>query len=188
MSAQPRRVVRPSSRAPQTEQPPVVPPAEAKVDKALHRLDRLGMSLAPKPEYDHPQMPYDVTELDGRDLMILFQKFQAWADYFAGRLAVAEAKTQVCDWDYTKKSQIGLLRSRGGRPRDKDESMTLAKAEVASREEVAAAFEQYEHHYLHSKLLKPMAQRAVDGAAYLSREITRRQGGGTERRARGMTP
>jgi hypothetical protein len=177
--------VRPSSRAQPTEQP-AAPPTEAKVDAAMHRLDRLGLSLAPRPGYDHPQMPYDVTELESRDLMVLFQQFQAWGDYLAGRLAVAEAKAQVCDWDYTKKTQMGLLRSRGGRPRDKDESMTLAKAEVGSRPEVVEAFEQYEQHYLQAKLLKPMAQRAVDGAAYLSREITRRQGGNVERRSRGM--
>jgi len=114
---------------------------------------------------------------------VLFQQFQAWADYLGGRLSIAEAKAQVCDWEYTRKSQIGLLRSRGGRPRDKDESMTLAKAEVASRPEVVSAFDEYEQHYLQSKLLKPMYQRAVDGASYLSREITRRQGGNVDRRA-----
>lgn len=156
-----------------------------RVDETVTTLASEGLRLPKKPVYEHPDMPDDVTELDGPQLMVLFGQWSAWAGYLAGRLVVAETKEWAREQELTKQKNIALLKRQSGRPRDRDESMTLAKAEAYSRDDIVALADDHQVWYVKASLLRGMAKTAADGAAYLSREITRRQGGDPVQRRAG---
>ena len=57
--------------------------------KVLESLSELGITLSAKPDFEIPNLPRDITELDDEGLMDLFVQFTQWNDHLSGARAIA---------------------------------------------------------------------------------------------------
>lgn len=180
-----RRVRRTPRAQPVEEQRPKKPPRDVAMAiaeetiKAKADLEKVGLFLAPRPGDGSPELPEDPTALNDSDLMKVFGRFTAWADYLAGQLALAEVDERTLHALAEKQESLVMLRHRPTTEqlRKGEVTMTLIKAEVAQNMDVIERWQEHATVYARRKLLNTMFERADRDAAYLSRELTRRTGG-----------
>lgn len=154
-------------------------------------LEKAGLYLPEKPEYEYPPLPEDPTVLSDAQLMEEFYRFTAWADYLGGQLGLTEVDERFCDAILDKTSDNALLRTMPSSEalRKREDTMTRVKAEVNLDPVVAERAQSLAVAYARRKLLKTMYDRAERDSGALSREITRRTDDNPrQRRARRYSP
>lgn len=139
------------------------PPSESSEAPPLNEAERFD----PRPEYDVPELPWDITEVSDALLMEHFSKQLSWQNFFATQ--VAEAEVIEAEAEAHLKTQEAVVMLTG-------KKVTEARAERDIDENVVAA----RNDYLVSKARRKMLQVTMENrercANLISRELTRRVG------------
>lgn len=149
---------------------------EATTEPAPVARFKRQFDLPDRPSASIPDLPHDMDDLSDSDLMEAYREFVAWVsfakaelvkaeiaeEYEAHTLRVTEAHCLIQQWDTESKSdRVTLAKAR----RDVD-------PQVVSQQEALLAARAYR------KLSEALFDRCERGAQLLSRELTRRVGGG----------
>jgi hypothetical protein len=154
--------------------------------KVLDALNELGFSLSPRPEFDIPSLPRDITELDDEGLMDLFVQLTQWTDHLAGAHAVAVVNEREAERALTHAESIAMIKGWTGAKGDK---VTLIKAQIASSPEVSELHDEVNTKYAFRKLIETRMLNVERDAQVVSRELTRRTSdGGMRSRTRRLLP
>lgn len=149
----------------------------------IEGLKELGFGLSPKPGYDIPTLPRDITELDDEGLMDLFVQFTQWNDHLAGALAIAiiNEREAIRAVDYAEAS--GMLKNWTGAKGDR---VALIKAQILASEDMQALHHEADIKYAYRKVLETRTANVERDSQVVSRELTRRtsDGGGMRSRSR----
>ncbi|TKK84658.1 hypothetical protein FDA94_29020 [Herbidospora galbida] len=150
-----------------TSKPTLKTELEDFVDATVSQLRRSGIAPPDRPAESLPGLPDDVTELDGPELMSLYQQMIAWSEYASGQLALAEIREQWVQEELGRRRAAAIVKGTG-------KTATALKAGAADDPLVAEATALQTECYALRKLIEPIAKSASGRAAYLSRELTRR--------------
>lgn len=155
--------------------------------KVLSSLSELGIGLSAKPNYDIPELPLDITELDDEALMELFVQFTQWNDHLAGARAIALINEREAERAVTVAEANAMLQNwtgtKGG------DRVTIVKAHIATNPTVVELYDDYNTKYAFRKLIETRAENVERDSQLVSRELTRRtsDGGGMRSRTRKFT-
>ena len=153
--------------------------------KVVEALNELGFALTPKPEYDIPSLPRDITELDDEGLMDLFVQYTQWNDHLAGAFAIAVVNEREAESALKTAESLALLRSWTG---TKDDKVTLIEAQIQGSKEIQNLTYDYDTKYAFRKIIETRTQNIERDANVVSRELTRRTSdGGLRSRQRRYT-
>jgi hypothetical protein len=153
--------------------------------KVVEALNELGFALAPRPEFDMPELPRDITELDDEALMDLFVQFTQWNDHLAGAFAVSVVNEREADSALKNAEAVALLSNWTGAKGDR---VTLVKAQIQASEQIQELIYDYDTKYAFRKLIETRTQNIERDANVVSRELTRRTSdGGLRSRQRRYT-
>lgn len=134
----------------------------------------------PKPEFEIPELPWDITELSDNLLMEHFSKQLAWQNFFATQ--VAQAEIDEADAEARLKTQEAVVMLTG-------KKVTEARAERDVDENVVAARQEFLVAKARRKMLQVTMENRERCANLISRELTRRVGReGNQRRSDRWTP
>lgn len=152
----------------------------------LQAVNELGFSLTPKPEYDIPQLPRDITELDDEGLMDLFVQFTQWNDHLAGAQAIAIINEREAQRNLENAEASSMLKNWTGAKGDR---VTLIKAQIAASETIQELQHEADVKYAFRKLIETRTLNVERDSQLVSRELTRRtsDGGGMRSRSRRFT-
>ena len=154
-------------------------------NKVVEALNELGFALAPRPEFDMPELPRDITELDDEALMDLFVQFTQWNDHLAGAFAVSVVNEREADSALKNAEAVALLSNWTGAKGDR---VTLVKAQIQASEQIQELIYDYDTKYAFRKLIETRTQNIERDANVVSRELTRRTSdGGLRSRQRRYT-
>jgi len=145
------------------------PATAAALQRLEEKRDReLAELFVPERPGDRPpRLPEDITELDDRQLMMLFRELTEWSVYFAGQLARAKVDELFAEAKYE------LLRADALAERV-TKSVTEAKALADSNPEVKAAKQELVNAKA-NRIRAETSQASTERlAAFCSRELTRR--------------
>lgn len=154
--------------------------------KVLDSLNELGFTLSPKPQYEIPLLPRDITELDDEGLMDLFVQFTQWNDHLSGARAIAVINEREAERSLSTKEASAMLANwKGG----SSERVAVVKAMIAADPEVNELQHDLDTKYAFRKLIETRAENVERDSQVVSRELTRRtsDGGGFRGRARRAT-
>lgn len=172
------RGARPGGRT-RTTTPDLTWEAAQATIEAKAAAEKAGLEFVGKPGGGSPVLPEDPTTLDDSQLMVLFTRFVAWADFSASQLAFAEVDENAAKAALDEKKDIILIRHMPSSEalRKREETMTRVKAEVDTHADVVELQQKFLNAYALRKLLNVTFERYDRDAALLSRELTRRTGG-----------
>lgn len=142
----------------------------AQSEDALDLLRSQGLKVHDKPPYDIPVIPTDLTETADEDLMVLFSKLTAYADFISVQVSCAQVDERSLEKRLSSMESIKMLTS-GGKSENR---VTFARAQVATDPEVIEVKDDIERAYAYRKLIESMASNIERDAALVSRELTRR--------------
>ena len=152
----------------------------------VEALNELGFALTPKPEFDMPYLPRDITDLDDEALMNLFVQYTQWNDHLAGAYAVATVNERESESALKHAEAVALLKNWTG---TKGDRVTLVKAQIQSSETIQSLIYDYDTKYAFRKIIETRTQSIERDANVVSRELTRRTSdGGLRSRQRRYTP
>lgn len=137
---------------------------------ALGILKRQGIRINDKPDYDIPLLPQDLTAVGDEDLMVLYGKLIAYADFISVQVSCA----QIDERDMEKRLSImeaKKMLASGGKSENR---VTFARAQVATDPEVLKVKDQIEEAHAYRKLIETMSSNIERDSALVSRELTRR--------------
>ena len=141
-------------------------------NSALNTLSQLGLTSSPKPVYDIPLLPLDITDLDDEALMELFVQFTQWTDHLAGAKAIALINEREAERAVTVAEATAMLNfwtgAKGG------DKITIVKAQIATSPEVNELHDDYNKKYAFRKLIETRAENVERDSQLVSRELTRR--------------
>ena len=137
---------------------------------ALRKLTSQGMSVSAKPDYDVPMLPSELTDLGDEDLMGLYSKLTAYADFIAVQVSCAQVDERALEKKLSSMESEKMLRI-GGKT---DNRVTFARAQVANDPEVVDLKEEIEEVHAYRKLIESMAGNVERDSHLVSRELTRR--------------
>lgn len=145
--------------------------AEVSSDVAMQ-----GLSLPDMPQKEVPSLPRDITSLSDEDLMELFVALTAWNDYASVQVVFAQVDERDCQrvLDLAEARAVAANWT-GGR----DDRVAIAKAKIATDDQVVKAREQLDYRHAYRKLVEVIASNVERDAALVSRELTRRTAGAT---------
>lgn len=153
--------------------------------KVVAALNELGFELTPKPEYEIPNLPRDITELDDEGLMDLFVQLTQWNDHLAGAYAIAVVNEREAESALKNAEAIALLKNWTGAKGDR---VTLVKAQIQASDEIQALIYDYDTKYAFRKIIETRTQNIERDCNVVSRELTRRTSdGGLRSRQRRFT-
>jgi hypothetical protein len=149
----------------------------------LKSLNELGFSLTAKPEFDIPDLPRDITELDDEGLMDLFVQFTQWNDHLAGAQALAIINEREAQRALDNAESAGMIKNWTGAKGDR---VALIKAQIAATQEVMDLQHELDIKYAFRKLIETRTLNVERDSQLVSRELTRRtsDGGGLRSRTR----
>jgi hypothetical protein len=154
--------------------------------KVIEALNELGFSLTPKPEYEIPSLPRDITELDDEALMDLFVQYTQWNDHLAGAFAVAVVNEREAESALKNAESVALLKNWTGA---KGDTVTLVKAQIQASDSIQELIFDLDTKYAFRKIIETRTQNIERDANLVSRELTRRTSdGGLRSRQRRFTP
>lgn len=144
---------------------------------------RSGGSLFEQPEYDLPDLPVNLTEVNDDTLMELFVQFTGWQNYAAVQLAEAEVAESRATAQVKFLEAQGMVRNFGSRS-----TVTQVRAATATTTEMEAARRDEVNAYAKRKLTKVIYENCERSVFVVSRELSRRigQAGGERRISRWM--
>lgn len=147
-------------------------------DEAL--LQSEAERFDPEPDYEIPELPWDITETSDALLMEHFSKQLAWQNYLATQ--VAQAEISEAEAEAHLKTQEALVMLNG-------KKVTEARAERDVDENVLSARSDYLTAKAKRKLLQVTMENRERCVNLISRELTRRVGReGMSRRSDRWTP
>jgi hypothetical protein len=149
----------------------------------LASVNKLGFSLTAKPEYNIPDLPRDITELDDEGLMDLFVQFTQWNDHLAGAQAIAVINEREAQRALDNAEASSMLSNWTGAKGDR---ITLIKAQIAASKEIQDLQHELDVKYAFRKLIETRTLNVERDSQLVSRELTRRtsDGGGMRSRTR----
>lgn len=139
--------------------------------EAVNALTEQGFFHAPKQD-EFPDMPRELTDLDGEDLSHLFSKLTAWSNYIATQLAAAQIDERFIE-KKLESASAKIMVTRMGQ-KTTGERITAIKAEVAIDPKILGLAEKVEAAYAYRKMIEVMFYNLERDTALVSREITRR--------------
>lgn len=154
--------------------------------KVLESLSELGITLSAKPDFEIPQLPRDITELDDEGLMDLFVQFTQWNDHLSGARAIAVINEREAERSVEAKEAAAMVNNwQGG----KGDRVAVVKAMIVTDPQVESLKHDLDIKYAFRKLLETRAENVERDSQVVSRELTRRtsDGGGFRSRARKFT-
>lgn len=149
--------------------------------RALERLNREGLELPVKPEFEMPSIPTDLTTIPDPDLMSLFAELTAWTDHLRGRAAVAS----IDEKEMHRALEVVEGESLLGRWQAKT-PVTVAKNAVDVDPQVTRAKDAHAEAEAYRKLVETLADSTERDVSLISRELTRRSAGAQQRANRWM--
>jgi len=149
--------------------------------QVVDALSELGFSLTPKPEDSIPPLPRDITDLDDDGLMDLFVQLTQWNDHLAGVLAISIINEREAQRSVDQYEAAGMLKGWTG---GKNDRVALAKATIASTDEMKELVHDLDIKYAFRKLLETKTLNVERDSSVVSRELTRRTSGGDGLRSR----
>lgn len=138
--------------------------------EALACLTEQGLVHADKPDYDIPRLPMDITQLDDEDLMVLYSKLTAYADFINVQVAAAQIDERDNEKRLSSMESTKLLVSDG----KTDNKVTFARAQVATDPHVIKLKDDLERSHAYRKIIEVMMVNVERDSALVSRELTRR--------------
>lgn len=148
-------------------------------ESALAMLASAGMSLPPRPDFEVPTFDTDLTALPDDHLMSLFAELTAWADHLHGQVALAVSAEKEAARDSERLESAAML--AGWKTKT---PVAVLKALVDVDEDVSEA----RKHQLVAESFRRMVSTLADNverdAALVSRELTRRTAGHSQRSGR----
>lgn len=121
----------------------------------------------PKPEFEVPELPWDITEVSDALLMEHFSKQLAWQNFFATQVAQAEIEEAEAEAHLKTQEAVVMLTGK---------KVTEARAERDVDENVQAARQEYLVARARRKMLQVTMENRERCANLISRELTRRVG------------
>lgn len=137
---------------------------------ALDLMNSQGLKQSDKPDYDIPRLPTDLTQIEDEDLMVLYSKLTAYADFVSVQASCAQIDERNLEKRLSAMESSKMLAS-GGKSENR---VTFARAQVAVDPEVVALKESLEKTHAYRKLIETMASNIERDSALVSRELTRR--------------
>lgn len=151
----------------------------------LASISELGFSLTAKPDYEIPDLPRDITELDDEGLMDLFVQFTQWNDHLAGAHAIAVINEREAQRNLDNAEAAALMKNWTGAKGDR---ITLIKAQISANEDIKEFAYQLDVKYAFRKLIETRTLNVERDSQVVSRELTRRTSdGGFRARKRSFT-
>lgn len=139
--------------------------------KVTESLLELGFTLSPKPKYEIPELPRDITMLDDEGLMDLFVQFTQWNDHLSGIRAVAVINEREAERALdTREAQLMLAAWAEG----SKQTVTLQKAALAANPEIVSLKDEVDTKYAYRKIIETRAETVERDSQVVSRELTRR--------------
>jgi hypothetical protein len=143
-------------------------------EEAVAALKRKRLDLPKRPRNtETPKLPDDITLLDDDGLMELLVRFTRYQDHIAGLLALceideteAEAKLEIAKAKHLVKGWTGSSSDR----------VAISKAEATVDTDVQDMNDLYHQAKARRKVFSVMVNTMANGAAVVSRELTRRTG------------
>jgi len=140
--------------------------------------------LGAQPEFEIPDLPRDLTELDDRRLMTLFSEYVSWQNFAATKFSESEIEENRAEaaLRYVEASAMVAAPPAKG-------SVTAAKAQSAMTQPVQDARDRVLDAYALRKMTQVVYTNCERCVNLISRELTRRVGrDGPERRSNRWTP
>jgi hypothetical protein len=149
---------------------------------------RSGGGLFDQPEYELPNLPHHLGELNDDSLMDLFVEYTAWLNYVSVQFAEAEVEEERAE------ARLELFKARGmalnwDLDDVKDKKVTVARARMLASPEYQELQNEYLVAYARRKMTTAICSGCERSAALVSRELSRRigQAGGERRNSRWST-
>ena len=140
--------------------------------KALDTIAELGFPLTPKPKYDIPGLPRDITELDDEGLMDLFVQFTQWTDHLAGAQAIAIINERESQRALDNAEDAAMMANwTGAKGGDK---ITIIKSIIGASQSIQDLKQDVDIKYAFRKLIETKTQCVERDSQLVSRELTRR--------------
>lgn len=139
--------------------------------KAVEGLKELGFGLSPKPGYDIPELPRDITDLDDEGLMDLFVQFTQWNDHLAGAQALAIINEREAQRAVDHAEAAAMLKNWTG---TKGDRVALVKAQIAASDDLKDLYADLDTKYAYRKLIEARTLNVERDSQVVSRELTRR--------------
>lgn len=149
--------------------------------KVLESLSELGITLSAKPDFEIPQLPRDITELDDEGLMDLFVQFTQWNDHLAGAQAIAIINEREAQRNLDNAEAKAMLKHWTGAKGDR---VALVKAQIADSQDIQDLQHELDIKYAFRKLIETRTSNVERDSQLVSRELTRRTSDGGGMRAR----
>jgi hypothetical protein len=147
---------------------------------ALDAIKGQGINVPNKPDYTIPSLPVDLTEVGDEDLMVLYGKLTAYADFITVQVSCAQIDERAMERRLANMEATKMLGSSG----KSENRVTFARAQVATDPEVLTAKTDIEEIHAYRKLVEALANNIERDAALVSRELTRRTSTVNRRSAR----
>ena len=136
--------------------------------EAKDQLEMQGLILPDSPS-EGVDLPEDVSEMDNKDLMILFARFTAWCDYASAQVGLAVISEREAERELDRRE------ANAWRALDVPRAtVAMAKALITLDIDVQKARMDLDEHHAYRRLVTDLAARYERDAAVLSRELTRR--------------
>ena len=153
-------------------------------DKAVETLNKLGFHLSPKPKFEIPELPRDITELDDEGLMDLFVQYTQWSAHLAGAKAIADINEREAETALKQATDAAMMANwTGAKGADR---VSVVKAIIGSSPKIQELQHDLDIKYAFRKLIETRTDNIERDAQLVSRELTRRtsDGGGMRSRTR----
>jgi len=139
---------------------------------------QLASALFSRPQYDLPDLPTNLTDLNDDVLMTLFSQYTGWMNFAATQLAEAEVTEAKAE------AQVKFLEAQGMvKNWDPKAKVTTIRAELATDPKIEAAKGDVLTAYAARKMTQVVYDNCERSVFVVSRELSRRIGAsGVERR------
>lgn len=137
---------------------------------AVRKVRQDGLELPPRPEYEQPTIPQDITSVDPVDLMELFAVVNSWLDYIEVQLAAAQIDEK---FEEQQLEEIQALEQIAVRD---EKNVATMKARAFESDDFLSQRERVLKAYGYRKLVETIYNRHDRARFIISREITRRTG------------
>ena len=123
-----------------------------------------------KPDYDIPRLPVELTDLGDTELMELYSRLTAYADFIAVQVSCAIIDERQSEKRLEGATSLSMYASSGG----SDSRVTFARAKVAVDPKIVELKADLDRDYAYRKLIESMAGNIERDTFLVSRELTRR--------------
>lgn len=140
--------------------------------QALKDLKDQGIQIPEKPGYDIPRLPVELTDMGDTDLMEMYSRLTAYADFIAVQVSCAVIDERQAEKRLQSAEQRAMVEhSTGGKSESR---VTFARAQTALDPKVRELKGELDHAYAYRKLIEAMAGNIERDTFLVSRELTRR--------------